>query len=359
VSRGEEGALLSRLGGAHLVLLRHHLDLQLSPRAFRDYGRRRALLAAKSALQPELRRLELDAHLVRVRALCAQLLGELPNAPLGRHAHRGGDGRAHPLVIWRSKPASAEHREFGHNGLFHHAPAELRTGAELLRKVQPAQLDRSLRPPRALLRCSRHALLGASQQALAGRARLPVRRHLEARRLPTEEVVQPGLQRHPSVARADVAKVPGPRRVPALVAEQRGEGMRVPVGGWEGPPLCAGALRGVVPRGVVCPPVVGACPVCCPPLWWALAPCAGAPPRCCGPDRDHCYDRREATALDASIRSLHGDTRGAATHTPTGRVSGGLGRRTPSSTARSWRSVSRAVVQQPVAAAATAPLPTW
>jgi len=121
--------------------------------------------------------------------------------------------------------------EFGHNGLFHHAPAELRTGAELLRKVQLAQLDRSLRPPRALLRCSRHALLGASQQALAGRARLPVRRHLEAKRLPAEEVVpvvQPGLQRHPSVARADVAKVPGPCRVPALVAEQRGEGMKVP-----------------------------------------------------------------------------------------------------------------------------------
>jgi len=92
---------------------------------------------------------------------------------------------------------------------------------------------------------------------------------------------------------------------------------------------------------------------------WVLAPCAGSPPRCCGPDRDHCYDRREATVLDASIRSLHGDTRGAATHTPTGRVSGGLGRRTPSSTARSRRSASRAVVQQPVAAAATAPLPTW
>ena len=50
------------------------------------------------------------------------------------------------------------------------------------------------------------------------------------------------------------------------------------------------------PRGVVCPPVVDACPVCCPPLRWALAPCAGPPPRCCGPDRDHCYDRLEATA---------------------------------------------------------------
>ena len=69
-------------------------------------------------------------------------------------------------------------------------------------------------------------------------------------------------------------------------------------------------------------------------------------------------DRREATALDASIRSLYGDTRRAATYTPTGHVSGGLGRRTPSSTARSRRSASRAVVQQPVAAAATAPLPT-
>ena len=106
------------------------------------------------------------------------------------------------------------------------------------------------------------------------------------------------------------------------------------------PPRCGAPLR--APRGVVCPPMVGACPVCCPPLRWALAPCAGAPPRCCGPNRDHCYDRREATALDASIRSLHGDTRGAATHTPTGRVSGGLGRRTPSSTARSKRSVQSA-----------------
>jgi len=130
--------------------------------------------------------------------------------------------------------------------------------------------------------------------------------------------------------------------------------------------LCAGAPRGVVPPcgppAVLCapPPVVGACPVCCPPLRWALAPCAGAPPQGCVPDRDHCYDRREATALDASIRSLHGDARGAATHTPTGRVSGGLGRRTLSSTARSRRSASRAVVeqQQPVAAEATAPLPT-
>jgi len=94
--------------------------------------------------------------------------------------------------------------------------------------------------------------------------------------------------------------------------------------------------------------VVGACPVCCPPLRWVLSPCAGAPLRCCGPDRDHCYDRREATALDASIRSLYGDTRGAATHSPMGRVSGGLGRRTPSSRARRRRSASRAVVQQPV-----------
>ena len=132
--------------------------------------------------------------------------------------------------------------------------------------------------------------------------------------------------------------------------------------GGRDPPVCWCPRRGGAPlrppRGVVCPPVVGACPVCCPLLRWVLAPCAGAPLRCCGPDRDHCYDRREATALDASIRSLHGDTRGAATHTPTGCVSGGLGRRTPSSTARSRRSASRAVVQQPVAAAATASLPT-
>jgi len=42
-------------------------------------------------------------------------------------------------------------------------------------------------------------------------------------------VVHPGLQRRTSVALADAgAKVVGPRRVPALVAEQRGEGMKVP-----------------------------------------------------------------------------------------------------------------------------------
>ena len=61
------------------------------------------------------------------------------------------------------------------------------------------------------------------------------------------------------------------------------------------PPRCGAPLR--APCGVVCPPVVGACPVCCPPLRWVLAPCPGAPLRCCGPDRDHCYDRLEATAL--------------------------------------------------------------
>ena len=60
------------------------------------------------------------------------------------------------------------------------------------------------------------------------------------------------------------------------------------------PLRCGAPLR--APRGVVCPPVVGACPVCCPPLRWVLAPCAGAPPQCCGPDRDHCYDCLEATA---------------------------------------------------------------
>ena len=117
------------------MLLRHHLDLQLGPRALRDYGRRPALLAAKSALQLALRRLELDAHLVRVRALCAQLLGELPNAPLGRHASRG-DWRADLLGLlghWRSEPAGVEHRELGHGGLLHHAPAELRTGGGLTR----------------------------------------------------------------------------------------------------------------------------------------------------------------------------------------------------------------------------------
>jgi len=60
------------------------------------------------------------------------------------------------------------------------------------------------------------------------------------------------------------------------------------------PPRCGAPLQ--PPRGVVCPPVVGACPVCCPPLRWVLAPFAGAPPRCCGPNRDHCYDRLVATA---------------------------------------------------------------
>jgi len=57
-----------------------------------------------------------------------------------------------------------------------------------------------------------------------------------------------------------------------------------------GTALCAGA-----PRGVVAP--CGPPAVLCAPLWWARAPCA-APPRCCccGPGRDHCYDRLEATA---------------------------------------------------------------
>jgi len=69
-------------------------------------------------------------------------------------------------------------------------------------------------------------------------------------------------------------------------------------------PPCGGRVSRVLPP----PAVVGSCPVCwCPP-----------PAVLCDPDRDHCYDRRGATALDASIRSLHGDTRGAATHTPTG-----------------------------------------
>jgi len=94
--------------------------------------------------------------------------------------------------------------------------------------------------------------------------------------------------------------------------------------GGRDPPLCAGD-----PHGVVLPPC-GPPAVLCAPLWWARAPCAappcggflprvlmadGAPPRCCGPDRDHCYDRRQAAALDAFVRSLHGDTKGAATHT--------------------------------------------
>jgi len=188
--RGGEGSAFAFGRAAHLVLLRHHLDLQLDPRALRDYGRRPALLAAKSALQLALQRLELDAHLIRVRALCAQLLGELPNAPLGRHARRG-DRRAHPLGLldhWRSEPAGAEQLELGHGGLLHHLPAELRTGTGLrTRRAQLAQLGRSLR---VLLRRSRHAHLDARQQALAGRDRFPALRRLEASRLPAEEVVQ-------------------------------------------------------------------------------------------------------------------------------------------------------------------------
>jgi len=94
---------------------------------------------------------------------------------------------------------------------------------------------------------------------------------------------------------------------------------------------------------VLCAPLWWArAPCAAPPLRWVLAPCAGAPPRgvVAPTETIATTDRREATALDASIRSLHGDTRGAATHRPTGRVSGGLGRRTPSSTARSRRSKS-------------------
>jgi len=68
------------------------------------------------------------------------------------------------------------------------------------------------------------------------------------------------------------------------------------------PPRCGAPLR--APRGVVCPPVVGACPVCCPPLRWVVAPCAGAPPRCCGPDRDHCYDRLEPRGYCAISHSF-------------------------------------------------------
>ena len=58
---------------------------------------------------------------------------------------------------------------------------------------------------------------------------------------------------------------------------------------WRCPPRCGAPLRRA-PRGVVCTPVVGACPVCCPPPAVGSCPvCWCPPPRCCGPDRDHCY----------------------------------------------------------------------
>jgi len=106
-----------------------------------------------------------------------------------------------------------------------------------------------------------------------------------------------------------------------------------------GTPLCAGAPRGVVPP---CGPPA----VLCAPLWSARAPCAAPPcgeflPRVlvppCGVVTPTETIAVTAKRLDASGRSLHGDTRGAATLTLTGHVSGGLGRRTPSSTARSRR----------------------
>jgi len=63
-------------------------------------------------------------------------------------------------------------------------------------------------------------------------------------------------------------------------------------------PPCGGRL-------LPSPPAVDSGVVCCAPLRWALAasllrwilaPCAGAPPRCCGPDRDQIDDRLETTA---------------------------------------------------------------
>ena len=69
------------------------------------------------------------------------------------------------------------------------------------------------------------------------------------------------------------------------------------------PPRCGAPLR--PPRGVVCPPVVGACPVCCPPPAVGSCPVCWCPPAvCCGPDRDHCYDCLEATAAPHRIHSL-------------------------------------------------------
>jgi len=136
-----------------------------------------------------------------------------------------------------------------------------------------------------------------------------------------------------------------------------------PVSGWEGPPCV------LVPPVVWCPPAGP--PRCCvppcggrvprvlPPLAVGSCPVCWCPPRCCGPDQDHCYDRLEATALHR-IHSLAPCRHQGSGHPhATGCVSGGLGRCTSSSTAHSRRSVSRAVVQQPVAATATAPLPTW
>jgi len=81
--------------------------------------------------------------------------------------------------------------------------------------------------------------------------------------------------------------------------------------GGRDPPVCWCPRGGVPPCGppaVLCAPLWWARAQCAdPPLRWVLAPCASAPPRYCGPDLDHCYDRREAAALDAFVRSLLGD----------------------------------------------------
>ena len=77
------------------------------------------------------------------------------------------------------------------------------------------------------------------------------------------------------------------------------------------PPRCGAPLRPPPRCCVLCVPLWWArAPCAAPPLRWVLAPCAGAPPQWCDPDRDHCYDRREATVLDASIRSRSMETPG-------------------------------------------------
>ena len=102
------------------------------------------------------------------------------------------------------------------------------------------------------------------------------------------------------------------------------------VGEWEGPAPCVLVpTRGVVPPcgppAVLCPrPVVGACPVCCPPplpLRWVLSlfPRVLVPPRGVGvltPIIDHvCLELKHQRHV-VCIRSLHGyTTAGAATPT--------------------------------------------
>jgi len=71
-----------------------------------------------------------------------------------------------------------------------------------------------------------------------------------------------------------------------------------------------------------------------PPLRWVLAPCASAPPAVLRPRPRPLMTARGYSQRNSAfiIRLFPGDPTGAATQTPTGRVSG-LGRQTSSSTA--------------------------